>query len=123
MPRLDLAGVLEHSNFVRRALRAMYPMEEDDARLAHLAALVEEGRTRADFERAVEGEDDTERLAETLRRVRRELILYLVAADSTGAIDYFGVVERMSDFAEVAVRSTVRAHARELARRHGGIGG
>lgn len=119
MPRLDLAGVLEHSNFVRRALRAMYPMEEDDARLAHLAALVEEGRTRADFERAVEGEDDTERLAETLRRVRRELILYLVAADSTGAIDYFGVVERMSDFAEVAVRSTVRAHARELARRHG----
>ena len=28
--------------FVRRALRAMYPMEEDDARLAHLAALVED---------------------------------------------------------------------------------
>lgn len=119
MPRLDLAGVLKHSLFAQRALRAMYPLEEDEARLAYLADLVQEGRTRDDFERAVAGVDDSEVLGDVLRRVRRELILYLVAADATGAIDYFGVVERMSDFAEVAVESTVRVHARELAARHG----
>lgn len=119
MSRLDLAGVLRHSMFAQRALRAMYPLEEEDARFAHLEALVEKGLDREDFESAVSGIEDTEQLADMLRRVRRELILYLIAADATGRLDYFGVVERMSDFAEVAVSTTVRAHARELARRHG----
>ena len=61
----------------------------------------------------------SQQLRVTLREMRRRLIVNIIGRNALGRIDYFEVVRTMSDFAELAVTSTVSLNARELAQRCG----
>ena len=63
--------------------------------------------------------DEAQRLAVALRRLRRRVLLTLIARDVTGRADLAEVVATMTWLAELTVQSAVAAMARELAAQHG----
>ena len=116
--RLSIDQVSQHSFFVKRSLMAAKPMADDPERLALLAELASAPYTRDRMERFL-GESSLENLDDRLRLLRREVMLTLIARDTTGVAGYDEVVATMSDLAEVALQRVVTEHARELARRYG----
>ena len=116
--RLSIDQVSQHSFFVKRSLMAAKPMADDPERLALLAELASAPYTRDRMERFL-GESSLENLDDRLRLLRREVMLTLIARDTTGVAGYDEVVATMSDLAEVALQRVVAEHARELARRYG----
>ena len=97
---------------------AVKPTAEESERLALLTELASEPYTRVRMERFL-GESTLENLDERLRLLRREVLLTLIARDTTGVAGYDEVVATMSDLAEVALQRVIAVHARELARRYG----
>jgi glutamate-ammonia-ligase adenylyltransferase len=63
--------------------------------------------------------DATQRLASALRRLRRRVLLTLIARDATGRAELAEVVAAMTALAELAVQATVGVQAQELAAIHG----
>ena len=63
--------------------------------------------------------DEAQRLALALRRLRRRVLLTLIARDTTGRADLAEVVATMTSLAELTVQTAVSAMARELASQHG----
>ncbi|HVE89704.1 MAG TPA: bifunctional [glutamate--ammonia ligase]-adenylyl-L-tyrosine phosphorylase/[glutamate--ammonia-ligase] adenylyltransferase, partial [Burkholderiaceae bacterium] len=63
--------------------------------------------------------DEVQRLAVALRRLRRRVMLTLIARDSTGRAELSEVVSTMTALAELALQAAVAAAARELAAVHG----
>ncbi len=118
MSFISIDQVSEHSFFVKRALMAVKPMGDGQERLAWLNQLSSEPYTRQRMLSFL-GELDMETLDERLRRLRREVMLTLIARNTTGAADYHEVVETMSDLAELAIQNVIRVHAKALAHRHG----
>ena len=70
------------------------------------------------FTATVSGDART-RLAVALRRLRRRVLLTLIARDTTGRAELAEVVATMTALAELAVQSAVAASAHELAAQHG----
>ncbi|MBQ5766139.1 MAG: bifunctional, partial [Burkholderiaceae bacterium] len=118
MSRILINQVSEHSFFVKRSLMGAKPLADEAEREAWLAQLASAPYTRDRME-AFLGEPDLETIDDRLRFLRREVMLTLIARDTTGAADYAEVVETMSDLAEVALQKVIAVHARQLARRHG----
>lgn len=118
MSRILINQVSEHSFFVKRSLMGAKPLADEAEREAWLAQLASVPYTRDRME-AFLGEPDLETIDDCLRFLRREVMLTLIARDTTGAADYAEVVETMSDLAEVALQKVIAVHARQLARRHG----
>ena len=116
--RLSIDQVSQHSFFVKRSLMAAKPMADDPERLALLAELASAPYTRDRMERFL-GESSLENLDDRLRLLRRDVMLTLIARDTTGVAGSDEVVATMSDLAEVALQRVVAEHARELARRYG----
>ena len=116
--RLSIDQVSQHSFFVKRSLMAAKPLADEPERLALLAELASAPYTRDRMERFL-GESSLENLDDRLRLLRREVMLTLIARDTTGVAGYDEVVATMSDLAEVALQRVVAEHARELARRYG----
>jgi glutamate-ammonia-ligase adenylyltransferase len=125
------AAALALSRYVQRALAAELGAHADDAanvaRLRELAAapwprerieaVLDESLARLGAEPA--GEDFADKLAVALRRLRRQVLLGVIARDLGGAASLAEVVGTMTALAEVAVQRAVAAHARALARVHG----
>ncbi len=63
--------------------------------------------------------DEAQRLAVALRRLRRRVLLTLIARDATGRADLAEIVSTMTSLAELTVQSAVSAMAHELAIQHG----
>ena len=63
--------------------------------------------------------DATQRLASALRRLRRRVLLTLIARDATGRAELAEVVATMTALAELAVQAAVGVQAQELAATHG----
>lgn len=63
--------------------------------------------------------DPVQRLTVALRRLRRRVMLTLIARDTTGRAELTEVVTTMTALAELALQSAVEAHAGELAADHG----
>lgn len=118
MSRILINQVSEHSFFVKRSLMGAKPLADEAEREAWLAQLASAPYTRDRME-AFLGEPDLETIDDRLRFLRREVMLTLIARDTTGVADYAEVVETMSDLAEVALQKVIAVHARQLARRHG----
>jgi glutamate-ammonia-ligase adenylyltransferase len=111
------------SHFVQRVLRSdpAYAADPDAAlkaaaEIAWTAALM---RTELTALTAATAGTEAERLATALRRLRRRVLLSLVARDATGRADLAEVVGTMTALAELALQETVPVHARELAAAHG----
>ncbi len=118
MSRILINQVSEHSFFVKRSLMGAKPLADEAEREAWLAQLASTPYTRDRMEAFLE-DADLETIDDRLRFLRREVMLTLIARDTTGAADYAEVVETMSDLAEVALQKVIAVHARQLARRHG----
>lgn len=119
MTRLSLAQVAETSFFVRRSLASMHFGADESERLAHLKAYADRVWTAEDIERRLAAIDDSDGLSYEMRRLRREVLVGLIARDVTGAGGLDEVIEVMTALAESTVHHTLRVHARELALRHG----
>lgn len=124
-------AALALSRYVQRALVAELGAQADDvAKRARLCELAGEAWTRERIEATLDAllgrlgadpgaENFTEQLAVALRRVRRQVLLAVIARDLGGAAPLAEVVGTMTALAEVAVQRAVAAHARALARVHG----
>ena len=119
LSKIHLQDVPKLSSFVDRSLKAMLPAGSDDERLHRLQDLAAAPWTRGRIVERVRGVTDSTQLAYALRQLRRELMVSLIARNSTGCCGYDEVVDTMTALAEESVRAVVRVCARELAERHG----
>ncbi|MEG1970136.1 MAG: bifunctional [glutamate--ammonia ligase]-adenylyl-L-tyrosine phosphorylase/[glutamate--ammonia-ligase] adenylyltransferase, partial [Burkholderiaceae bacterium] len=119
-PRAALSELPVLSSYVQRALMGELRDATDEARLAHLGALAAlrwtPERMRAEL---AAREPGAEALLPALRRLRRQVMLSLIARDASGAADLAEVIATTSDLAELAVQATVAAYSIELAAVHG----
>lgn len=65
------------------------------------------------------GIEDGEQLKSAMRRLRRDVMMSLVARDISGLANLEEVVTSMSDLAEITIDRTVSVYAKELAKRIG----
>jgi [glutamine synthetase] adenylyltransferase / [glutamine synthetase]-adenylyl-L-tyrosine phosphorylase len=115
-----LAGL---SHYVQRAVR-VEAGEADDQPSAWLSEEARQPWTRerleATLQQLLPGSDSAAAsLARALRRLRRRVMLGLIARDATGQADLAEVVTTMTALAELAVRRAVRVASEELAQHHG----
>jgi len=89
------------------------------ARLADIDWVAARLHAALQVELAAATGDATQRLASALRRLRRRVLLTLIARDATGRAELAEVVATMTALAELAVHVAVEAQARELAAIHG----
>jgi glutamate-ammonia-ligase adenylyltransferase len=121
----DATRLLADSHFVPRALGAELGAQAgEQERLAHLAALAQApwdpARLAAELDRQLGGAPATpESLAAALRRLRRRVLLAVIARDCSGQAPLAEVVATMTALAELAVRRAVDVHARDLAQQWG----
>lgn len=119
MSRLSIQELPQYSFFVKRALMSAMPLADEEQRLQWLADLASEPYTLEKMKCFLQGIKDTEKLADSLRLLRREVLLTLIARDATGLAQYEEVVKTMTDLAQLAVSQTVRIHALALSERFG----
>ena len=119
MSRLSIQELPQYSFFVKRALMSAMPLADEEQRLQWLADLASEPYTLEKMKCFLQGIKDTEKLADSLRLLRREVLLSLIARDATGLAQYEEVVKTMTDLAQLAVSQTVRVHALALSERFG----
>ena len=125
--RAEIADLPTLSHYVRRALHAeFHPLTPESApAVQQLEQWAESAWTAARLSDALQSlmesdsGDEAQRLAVALRRLRRRVLLTLIARDATGRAELAEVVATMTWLAELTVRSAVAAMARELAARHG----
>lgn len=113
----SFSEVLSCSPFVERALQAMCASKDEQAN--EWTRLLEKEWSREDLSQRVSSLEDSDALRLGLRTLRRELIVSLIAQNSTHRIGYEDVVRIMSDFAELSVSQTVSVYARELSQQFG----
>jgi glutamate-ammonia-ligase adenylyltransferase len=119
-----LADVIELSAYVRRALDVEAGHGADAAtRLARLtecaAAEWTAARQAAALDALLAGAAGAAPLATALRRLRRRVMLGLIARDATGVADLAEVVRTTTALAELALQRALACHAEELAAVHG----
>jgi [glutamine synthetase] adenylyltransferase / [glutamine synthetase]-adenylyl-L-tyrosine phosphorylase len=117
------AELLRLSHFVQRALRAEIGADES-AGLAWLQSAAADPwtpeRLAAQLHELLADESlPAAALARALRRLRRRVIVTLIARDASGAADLAEVMATMTALAELALRYAVETAAAELARTHG----
>ena len=126
--RADVADVPALSHYVQRALQAESQMETTDVGGGTLQALehwASEAWTAARLNDALQAQlisatgDPVHRLTVALRRLRRRVMLTLIARDATGRADLAEVVTTMTVLAELALQTAIAAQARALAADHG----
>ncbi len=125
--RAEIADLPTLSHYVRRALHAEFHLltPESAPAVQQLEQWAESAWTAARLSDALQSlmerdsGDEAQRLAVALRRLRRRVLLTLIARDATGRAELAEVVATMTWLAELTVRSTMAAMARELAARHG----
>ena len=126
-PRVALSDLPALSQYAARALQAESNVAvkggtsgqqalEQWAGSACTAARLSDSLT---FFTAAAPGDEAQRLAVALRRLRRRVLLTLIARDATGRAELPEVVATMTALAELAVQAAVAAAARELADVHG----
>ncbi len=126
-PRAAVADLPALSHYVRRALQAESPAitQENAPAVQTLEQWAENAWTAARLSDSLQSllqtasGDHAQRLAVALRRLRRRVLLTLIARDATGRAELAEVVATMTWLAELTVQSAVKAMAGELASQHG----
>jgi [glutamine synthetase] adenylyltransferase / [glutamine synthetase]-adenylyl-L-tyrosine phosphorylase len=119
-----LVDVAELSHYARRALDLEAGHDSPtNARIGLLDALAAAPwtaeRMRAALDREVPPAAEATQLAAGLRRLRRRVMLSLIARDVTGVAGLAEVVQTTTALAEVALQCALALHAHELALLHG----
>lgn len=116
--RLNLSQVPAVSNYFKQTLQAMFG-EDREKTDAYIQSLSQKVWTAEEIRTRLSGIEEGEALKSAMRRLRKEVMLTLIARDLTGAADFAEVVQAMSDLAEVTIDRTVSVFAKELAARFG----
>ncbi|HBC69069.1 MAG TPA: bifunctional [glutamate--ammonia ligase]-adenylyl-L-tyrosine phosphorylase/[glutamate--ammonia-ligase] adenylyltransferase [Sutterella sp.] len=119
MPRLQLSEVPEYSFYVKRSLEAMRFGASAEEQMADLARLAAGPVTREQMAERLGAINEPEEMNLAMRRLRRDVMVSLIARDLTGEAGYQEVVETMTALAEETVSHCVRVESRALARRFG----
>ncbi|MGH6612527.1 MAG: bifunctional [glutamate--ammonia ligase]-adenylyl-L-tyrosine phosphorylase/[glutamate--ammonia-ligase] adenylyltransferase, partial [Burkholderiaceae bacterium] len=119
--RIALAELPALSHYVQRAVQQQSAAEQQQTldRSAALPWTAERQRAEVDALLTEVTGDQTQKLTVALRRLRRRVLLSLIARDTTGRADLAEVVGTMTSLAELSIQSAVKAHAHELASLHG----
>ena len=118
VPRLSLSEVPEVSAYFKNTLRAMFGEDEDKVR-SYVQEITQTSWTPEKMRERLAGIEDGEALKSAMRRLRRDVMMNLVARDISGLANLEEVVTVMSDLAEIAIDRTVSVYAKELAKRFG----
>ena len=118
VPRLPLSEVPEVSAYFKNTLRAMFGEDEDKVR-SYVQEITQTPWTPERMRERLAGIEDGEALKSAMRRLRRDVMMNLVARDISGLANLEEVVTVMSDLAEIAIDRTVSVYAKELAKRFG----
>ncbi len=119
MTRLQLSQVPDYSFYVKRSLEAMRFGATPEEHLQDLERLAGQKITREQMAQRLSGIEEPEEMGLAMRRLRRDVMVSLIARDMTGASGYEEVVETMTALAEETVSHCVRVESRALARRFG----
>ena len=119
MPTPGLSDVIRYSPFVRRSLKAMLPMGDDEERQALFEKVCAVSWTKETIRARLAGINDAEALGLVLRKLRREIVVGLAGRNTSGQCGYEEVVSVMTSFAEAALSTMVAVQAKTLAARHG----
>lgn len=119
MQRLTLSEVPEYSFFVKRVLQSMHFGASDEECLEDLARIAAQPVTRQMMVARLGTVSDSDALKLEMRKLRREVLVALVARNITGAADLGEVVDTMTNLAEVTISHTVRVESQKLAERFG----
>jgi glutamate-ammonia-ligase adenylyltransferase len=120
-----MPSLIADSRFVERALGAeIGPDAPPDAKIDRLREFAAAPWDAARMANELDGlltrpEPTPEELAPALRRLRRRVLLGVIARDVEGVAPLAEVVGTMTALAELAVRRALAVHARELARSFG----
>ncbi len=128
--RAEVADLPALSHFVQRALQTEPHVEttavgDRDRGLEALEQWASDAWTVARLNEALQAlltsatGDPVQRLTVALRRLRRQVMLTLIARDASGRAELTEVVTTMTALAELAVQTAVAAQARELGADHG----
>lgn len=118
LARLRLSELPEVSDFFKRTLRAIFGEDSEKAK-DYVQKMVQTEWSADNFREVLARIEDGEELKSAMRRLRRDVMMSLIARDLTGKADFFEVSRTMSDLAEVTVDRTVAVYGRELAKRFG----
>lgn len=118
VPRLSHSEVPEVSAYFKNTLRAMFGEDEDKVR-SYVQEITQMFWTPEKMRERLAGIEDGEQLKSAMRRLRRDVMMSLVARDISGLANLEEVVTVMSDLAEIAIDRTVSVYAKELAKRFG----
>lgn len=119
MSRMVIERVPEFSFYVRRTLDAMAFGATEEEKIARLRAICESDYSREAMELQLSSIDEPEALNEAMRKLRRDVMLYLVAGDVTGRFGFDVVVRTVTELAELTLTHAVRVYSKVLARRFG----
>lgn len=118
LARLSLSEVPQVSQFFKRTLRAMFG-EDTQKSNEYVQKMVQIEWSAERFREALSGIEDGEALKSAMRKLRRDVMMSLIARDLTGKADLAEVTKTMSELAEATVDRTVSVYAKELAQRFG----
>ena len=118
VPRVSLSEVPEVSAYFKNTLRAMFGEDEDKVR-SYVQEITQMSWTPEKMRERLAGIEDGEQLKSAMRRLRRDVMMSLVARDISGLANLEEVVTSMSDLAEITIDRTVSVYAKELAKRFG----
>lgn len=118
VPRVSLSEVSEVSAYFKNTLRAMFGEDEDKVR-SYVQEITQMSWTPEKMRERLAGIEDGEQLKSAMRRLRRDVMMSLVARDISGLANLEEVVTSMSDLAEITIDRTVSVYAKELAKRFG----
>ncbi|HTN50458.1 MAG TPA: bifunctional [glutamate--ammonia ligase]-adenylyl-L-tyrosine phosphorylase/[glutamate--ammonia-ligase] adenylyltransferase [Burkholderiaceae bacterium] len=120
---VEITALPELSHFVARALDREAGTGAAADRLGCLRAQAESAwtaeRMRSELARELSADATAEQLAAALRRLRRRVLLGLIARDVTGVAALAEVMQTTTALAELALNAALSLHARDLARVHG----
>ncbi len=119
MTKCSLREIPDHSAFVRHSLQSMFIGRSEEEQLAELERMARSPFTRERMKAAFDSAQTEEALDDVLRRVRREVMVTLIARDASGAGGYPEVVRTMTDLAEESVQAAVRMQVKLAAQRFG----
>ena len=96
VPRVSLSEVPEVSAYFKNTLRAMFGEDEDKVR-SYVQEITQMSWTPEKMRERLAGIEDGEQLKSAMRRLRRDVMMSLVARDISGLANLEEVVTSMSD--------------------------
>ncbi len=116
--RINPSQLENYSGYFKRSLLSLTAGDEAETKKL-ISELISEPWDANKVAKELDQAESSEIFEARIRKIRKRLMMSLIAKDVTGACSFYDVVTTISEFAEIVVQKTVAIHARELAKRFG----